>query len=139
MGGQWWDRANLGIFQPATGQRTVISPSAGRLYNASGPNGTCGTEGQVGWGGSQNAWATSDWTATDLQTGTFAGELIQLQFNYGTNAAGNGDGLHFDQLTVTGASWQVPDAQPDACGASLLIFADGFETSDTSRWSQTAP
>jgi hypothetical protein len=139
MGGQWWDRANVGVYDPATGARTLVSPSVGRTYNASGPNGTCGTENQAGWGGALSSWATSDWSAGDLQTGTLAGKLVQLQFNYGTNGGGNGNGLHFDQLTVTNASWQVADGQPNVCGASLLIFADGVETSDTTRWSQTAP
>lgn len=48
-----YDRANVGLFDLATGGRSTIVPNAGRLYtlNPGTPNGTCVTQGQAGWNG----------------------------------------------------------------------------------------
>ncbi|KAB2967942.1 MAG: hypothetical protein F9K18_03570 [Thermoanaerobaculia bacterium] len=136
---QWWDRANVGVYNPATGTRTLVSPSAGRAYNASGIGGTCGTENQAGWAGRTfNTWATSDWSAGALQAATFAGIPVQLQVNYGTDPAVNGYGIRFDRVTVTNAEWQVADAQPDVCSDTMPFFGD-FETGNTSQWSSAVP
>lgn len=136
---QWWDRANVGVFNPATGARTLVTPSAGRLYNASGVGGTCGTEGQAGWADRTfNSWATSDWSSAALQTGTFAGIPTAIQVNYGTDPLVNGYGIRFDRVTMTNAEWQVADAQSDSCVDTMPFFGD-FEEGDTSEWSSTVP
>jgi hypothetical protein len=137
--GGWWDRANVSIFNPATGSRTVVSPSAGRVYNASGVNGVCGTENQVGWAGRTfNSWATSDWSSVALQTGTFAGIPTAIQVNYGTDPLVNGYGIRFDRVTVTNAAWQVDDTQPDVCVDTMPFLAD-FEEGNLSEWSSSQP
>jgi hypothetical protein len=136
---QWWDRANVGVFNPATGARTLVTPSAGRLYNASGVGGTCGTENQGGWAGRTfNSWATSDWSSAALQTGVFAGIPTAIQVNYGTDPLVNGYGIRFDRVTLTNAEWQVADTQPDSCVDTMPFFGD-FEEGDTSEWSSTVP
>jgi len=138
--GGWWDRANVSIFNPATNARTVVVPSGGRLYNASGVNGVCDTTGQVGWAGRTfNSWATSDWSSGALQTGVFAGIPTAIQVNYGTDPLVNGYGIRFDRVTVTNAHWQVADTLPDSCVADPMPFLADFEEGDFSEWSATQP
>ena len=62
-GTSWFDRANLALYDPADGSRTPVSPSGGRTYLASGPNGACVTAGQPGWAGPGPGWLQSTWTA----------------------------------------------------------------------------
>ena len=117
-GGVWYDRANIGIYEVATGNRTPVSPSGGRLYNASGANGNCGTTGQGGWADAQTTWGASSWNASALGSAGFAGDLVQLDVRYGTDASLNGFGFHFDQVFLTDFSEQVADGQSDSCGCS---------------------
>jgi len=143
-GGQWWDRANIGVVDAATGARTLVTPSGGRAYNASGIGGVCGTEGQPGWAGGNTAptfdtWATSSWSSAALQTGTLAGVPGYLEVRYGTDPAVNNYGFRFDDLTLTDAEVETADTQSDVCGASNLIFIGDFETGDTSQWSSVVP
>jgi hypothetical protein len=116
-GSTWYDRANIGLVEVATGKRTPVSPSGGRLYNASGANGTCGTEGQAGWAGSATGWAQSTWTATALGSAANAGKLLQLDVRYGTDGSLEGFGFHFDQVRLTNFDLQVGDGQTDTCAA----------------------
>jgi hypothetical protein len=115
----WYDRANVGRYDVATGVRTPVSPSGGRGYNASGANGTCGTTGQPGWAGSATSWAQSTWTANALGSAGAAGDLIQLDVRYGTDSVLQGFGLHFDEVTLTDVDVQVADTQSDSCVPSM--------------------
>lgn len=125
-GGQWWDRANLSAVTQANGNATLLTPSGGRTYNASGVGGSCGMGSEAGWGGVANSWAESSFTANALQAPTLAGQLLKLRMRYGTDSSVAGDGLRFDQLVLTNVRLQVADAQPDVCGAVPLL-RDGFE------------
>ncbi len=138
-GGQWWDRANAGFVDAVTGTRTLVTPSSGRAYNASGTGGTCGTDGQAGWANAADSWATSSWTSTALQTGTLAGKAAYLEMRYGTDESVNGFGFRFDDITLTNLDVEVADSQSNSCGASTYVFADDFETGNTQEWSQTSP
>ncbi|MFN7964048.1 MAG: hypothetical protein U0002_22485 [Thermoanaerobaculia bacterium] len=137
-GGQWWDRANIGIRPIGSETRTLVTPSTGRLYNASGIGGTCGTENQAGWAGVNATWATSTWDATALQSATFATQPIQLEVRYGTDSSVNNFGFRVDEVQLTNVDVQVADAQSDVC-TSTVIFLDGFESGNTSAWAQTVP
>ena len=132
--GSWYDRANIGLVDPVSGSRSLIEPSSGRDYDASGANGTCGTTGQRGWAGSQQTWATSTFDPTALSASGIAGDLVQLDLRYGTDGGLHLDGFWFDEATLTDVDVQTQDAQTDVCGPAALIFADGFESGDTSRW-----
>ena len=136
--GSWYDRANVGVVD--SGERTLISPDGGRLYNAdsNGPGnyGGC-NEPEEGWAGTEDTWDTSSWTAAALQSGVFAGRFVQLEVTYGTDAALAERGFWFDQVTVTDLDLAVDDAQSDACAGPGVIFADGFESGGTSSWSST--
>lgn len=134
----WYDRANVGVYDLDTGVRTLVEPSAGRPYNASGPNGNCGTDGQDGWADSMPTWAVSEFDAGALDAGTIAGDLIQLDIRYGTDPLEHPRGFWFDEVTVTKVSLQGVDTFTNACGPGL-VFADGFESGDTTVWSRTVP
>ncbi len=136
--GQWWDRANIGIRPVGSSIRTVVEPSSGRPYNAESIGGTCGTDGQDGWAGASPSWDDSVWTSTALQTGTFAGQLIQLEVRFGTDASVNNFGFRFDELTLTDVDLFTADTQSNFC-ASNLLFSDGFETGNTNNWSLVFP
>ncbi len=139
-GGTWYDRANVGIVD-ADESRTLLTPDGGRLYNAdsSGP-GTYGgcNEPEEGWADVFPTWAESTWSASAFGGVAPAG-LAQLEVIYGTDPLANDDGFRFDEVTVTDVGLQVADTQGDACLAPNAIFADGFESGDTSAWSTTVP
>jgi hypothetical protein len=119
MSDAWYDRANIGIFDVASGARTLIVPSGGRTYLASGPNGTCGTGGQQGWAGPGPDWLQSTWTATDLGAPSLAGRKVRLDIAYGTDSSVSLVGFWFDEVTVTNAYVQGPDQQSDVCPVDL--------------------
>ncbi len=137
--GPWYDRANVGVYDPADGSRDLIEPSSGRDYNAMGANGNCGTNGQRGWGGTMQSWASSTFDAAALGSASIAGDPIQLDVRYGTDSGLHLDGFFYDEVTVTNADHQVEDTQPDVCAPPSFIFADGFESDDTSAWTSTTP
>ncbi|MGH9464630.1 MAG: hypothetical protein ACRD0X_03220, partial [Thermoanaerobaculia bacterium] len=134
-GAVWYDRANIGLFDLETGVRTPVNPDGGRLYNASGANGTCGTANQNGWAAAMTAWDDSTWSAAALQSSAFAGKLAQLHVYYGTDPLVNGFGFHFDEVQLTNFDLQVADGESDVCDDPVLLFADGFESGDTGGWS----
>ncbi len=117
----------------------MVTPNAGRAYNASGIGGVCGQVLQGGWAAANTGWGSSSWDATALQSTTFAGQLVQLELRYGIDAGGNDFGFHFDEVTVTNVDVEVPDNQTNSCAALPPFFADGFETGNTSGWSSTVP
>jgi hypothetical protein len=139
-GGTWYDRANVALVG-ASGARTVVNPSAGRLYNASngGPGQYTGcNDGEMGWAALNNTWGTSSWSAANFGAMSPAG-LVQIEVTSSTDAALANRGFWFDEVNVTDLSLQVADTQSNACGVNNLIFADGFDGGDTSIWSLTDP
>ncbi|MDH3404237.1 MAG: hypothetical protein OEP45_11515, partial [Acidobacteriota bacterium] len=122
--GVWYDRANIGVSEVATGTRTPVSPDGGRLYNASGANGTCGTTGQGGWADAATNWASSSWSAAALGSAGFAGQAVQLDVRYGTDGSLNGSGFRFDEVTVTDVSFPGDDGQSDTCTPGCTVDAD---------------
>ncbi|MCP4664546.1 MAG: hypothetical protein GY856_54875, partial [bacterium] len=121
---EWYDRANIGIVDVATSSRTLVSPDGGRLYNATGTNGTCGTSGQDGWADAATTWAASTFSAAALGSAGYAGEEIQLDVRYGTDASLNGYGFRFDEVTVTDVSSLGADGQGDSCGCEVPADCD---------------
>jgi len=133
-GTTWYDRANVGVVDVATSSRTPVSPDGGRLYNASGANGNCGTTGQPGWADAATTWAPSSWSAGALGSVGIAGQDAQLDIRYGTDFIINGYGFRFDEVTLTDVSLYGPDAQPDVCVECVIntdcdngMFCDGAE------------
>jgi hypothetical protein len=133
--GQWYDRANVGVVPSSTGSRTAVSPDGGRLYNASGVNGNCGTSGQAGWADTASTWVSSSWSAAALGSAGLADDAVQLDIRYGTDELIQGDGFRFDQVTVTDVWDLVADAQEDNCEFVCTenadcdngLFCDGAE------------
>lgn len=134
--GQWWDRANIGLVNSSNGTRTVLVPSSGRGYQASGVNGVCGTTGQAGWAGLQNTWAASNWSAAALASQ--ANIPGKLEIRYGTDELVNGDGFRWDGLTLTDFDIVAADAHSNSC-TSPVIFIDGFVSGNASAWSAIVP
>ena len=113
----FYDRANAGIFDPATGGRTTIVPDGGRLYNASGTGGVCVTSGEPGWNGPGPAFLPSSWSATALGASALAGRMVRLDLAYGTDPLVEGTGFQFDEVTLTNFELQVADKTSDSCPA----------------------
>ncbi len=119
--GVWYDRANVGLYDLGTGSRTLVTPSGGRAYNASGANGTCGTDGQGGWAGTMDSWSPSAWTSTALKSAEFSGKRIQLDVRYGTDPLEHGFGFRFDEVTLTDLALVVPDTQKNSSTLGVCV------------------
>jgi hypothetical protein len=111
----WYDRANVGVFDLATGSRDTVVPSGGRPYLAEGPNGVCATGGQPGWAGPGPAWLESSWTATDLDAAARSGRKVQIDVAYGTDPLVSLTGLQIDEVTLSDFEIQGPDGQEAVC------------------------
>src|SRR6185295_18251566 len=114
-GGIWYDRANVGLVNQSTGARTVVSPSAGRLYNASGNAAMACVGGEAGTAAS---WASSSWTPANLNA---AGQTVKVEVRYGTDSSVAGDGFRYDEVTLTNFDRQVADVQSDTCCAPITV------------------
>lgn len=118
----YFDRANVGLKDLATGARTTISPDGGRLYEAFGPNGVCATQNQPGWAGLGLGFQTSNWSSAALNPGgAFTGKPVKLDVAYGTDTNLSLTGFQFDQVTLTNFEHQGPDAQADVCRACTAL------------------
>jgi len=118
--GFFYDRANVGIIDEATGQRTVIAPDGGeRVYNASGgnPDDSACTNLEGGWAGPGPGWMTSTWSSTALGAASFAGQPIRLSVRNGTDGSASLVGLWFDQVTLTDVDFVGADTHSDVCTA----------------------
>ncbi len=137
QGTTWYDRANVGIH--VGGSRSLVSPDSGRLYDAGGANGTCGTSGQGGWASAATTWASSGFSAAALGSAGLAGQAVRLDVRYGTDAGLNGTGFRFDEVTVTDVSFQIPDAQDDTCNCDSdaecddSLWCNGTETCNVGK------
>ncbi len=112
--GLWYDRANVHIVDLDTNQHTLVAPSSGTAYNASGNAGAqlCHLSGQNGWAGDLGGFALQTF---DLSA--FAGRRIQVEINYDTDEGLNLEGIYVDEVTITRAAGATPPADPqaDAC------------------------
>ena len=111
----FYDRANVGLHDVIAGERTTAVPDGGRLYDASGPNGTCVTNGERGWSGVGVPFAASSWSANALAATGLAGRRLRLSVGYGTDPNFEGTGFQLDRVTLTDFELQVPDARSDVC------------------------
>ena len=111
----FYDRANVGLHDVIAGERTTAVPDGGRLYDASGPNGTCVTNGEAGWSGAGVPFAASSWSSNALAAAGAAGRRVKLSVGYGTDPNFEGSGLQFDRVTLTDFELQVPDVRSDIC------------------------
>lgn len=135
-----WDRANFAI-RTVDGRRLVVDPDSGRLYNinpSANPQFDACTARENGFGAVQSSWAASNWSATAMDSSSLAGTVAQIEVRYGTDSAENDRGFSFDHLGLNNVMLEVPDAQLN-CSAVVQIFADGFETADTSAWDHSVP
>lgn len=111
-----YDRANVGLFDPASGVRTTITPTGGHLYDIPTPvgGGACVVEGQAGWAG-VSPFMSSSFNSGALGLPANAGKRLRLDVAYGTDPTASLAGLQFDEVTLTDFDLQVPDAHTDTC------------------------
>ncbi|HEV2852265.1 MAG TPA: hypothetical protein VHC97_05615 [Thermoanaerobaculia bacterium] len=120
--GGFFDRANVGLRDQATGGRTTVVPDGGRLYTASGPNGVCATAGQPGWAGLGPLFQQSTWSTGALNPASaFTGKIVTLDVAYGTDTTASLAGFQLDEVTLTNFEEQVPDRQSDVCRVCTSI------------------
>jgi hypothetical protein len=68
--------------------------------------------------------ASGTWTLTLVDLTAYSGELAKVGFYHqGAHALSTGAGWYVDEIGITG----------------IIIFTDGFESGDTSAWSNTVP
>ncbi len=97
----------------------LIEPYDG-IINSSSSNPMAG---QPGWCGDPRPW-----TRFVVDVDDYAGDTVHFRFRLGTDASVDHPGWDIDDLLVQSC---VPAGTP--------FFADGFESGDTSAWSQTVP
>jgi hypothetical protein len=78
-----------------------------------------------------DAWCgdPQDWLRSVVDLDAYAGETVQFRFRLGTDSSVSHPGWDIDDV------W-VQSCVPDDPG---LIFTDGFESGDTTLWSNTVP
>jgi hypothetical protein len=112
----FYDRGNVGIIN-AQGQTAIVSPDGGRLYNAS--NNYTGCNNGPGWATSVsqpiNTWAQSSWSSSALGGASYAGQEVQVEVAYGTDALNSHEGFQFDQVRLTNVLLKGPDQQSNVC------------------------
>lgn len=115
-GGAWVD----------IGQLSTV-PYDGMLFN----NNTIPT--REAWSGTQTTWRSA---TVDLGT-SFNGQEMQFRFRMVCDTGAANVGFWVDDISVTNATWLEGLVCDAGCGGP--IFADGFESGDTSAWSATSP
>lgn len=76
----------------------------------------------------QNAWCgdPQDWLESIVDLDAYAGQTVQFRFRLATDSS------------VSREGWYIDDVKVQSCPDSL-IFADGFESGDTTAWSSDMP
>jgi hypothetical protein len=143
-GGFWYDRANVGLVEDATGTRTVVAPDGGRTYNASGGNpadNAC-TNLEGGWASAGPAWVQSTWSPAALGAASLAGIPVRLSVRYGTDTLQSLVGFWFDEVTLANVLLAGPDGQPDTCAQPDLqvtnVVATNAKPKEGDRVTMTA-
>jgi hypothetical protein len=79
----------------------------------------------------RNAWSGDNgaWQKVQVDLADFAGTSVNFRWRFGCDSSVSDEGWYVDDVRIF---------VPQACTGGLL-FADGFESGDTSAWSQTAP
>lgn len=78
--------------------------------------------------GGENAWCgdPQDWLQSVVELDAWAGQTVQLRFRLATDSS------------VGRPGWWIDDVTVQSCGSGDL-FTDGFESGDTSAWSDVMP
>jgi hypothetical protein len=79
----------------------------------------------------QDAWCGDprDWSLYQVDISAYAGQSVQLRFRMATDTSVGGEGWYVDDVRVI---------TPTECN-NTDVFADGFESGDTSAWTNTSP
>ena len=77
-----------------------------------------------------NAWCgdPQPWLRSVVDLDAYAGDTVRFRFRIGTDNV------------VDHPGWDIDDVRVQSCVPAVPpFFADGFESGDTSAWSQTVP
>jgi len=77
-----------------------------------------------------NAWCgdPQPWLRSVVDIDAYAGETVQFRFRLGTDTS------------VSHPGWDIDDVLVQSCvPAEPPFFADGFESGDTTAWTETVP
>lgn len=119
-GASWFDiLAGNGGSIPANTMRFIQGSYSLTLNSSSNPIG-----GRQAWSG-----ASSGWEQVIVDLADFAGQSVLFRWRLGCDSSVSDIGWWVDDVNVL---------QGSNCD-SAAIFEDGFESADTSRWSQTVP
>lgn len=132
----FYDRANAGIVT-AAGQRTIISPDGGRLYNAFIDYTGCNNG--HGWATSDsqpvNLFAASSWSAAALGAAGYGTQEVQIELTNGSDTLQTLEGFQFDQVRLTNVLLTQPDQQSDVCPALVVVVEESApQVAYTSGW-----
>ncbi len=131
-GSDYWDRANVGVVDAVSGDRTLVIPDGGRVYDVpdNSPNGACVTAGQAGWDGSTPGFPTgfylATWSAGALHSADLASSPAYLQISYGTDEILALKGFDFDEVTLTNFYVVTPDSHSDDCALATQVGPAGL-------------
>jgi len=80
----------------------------------------------------QDAWCGDprEWSLYQADLSAYAGQTVSIRFRFATDTSVNHEGWYVDDVRVI---------TPTDCIGADLIFADGFESTDTSAWTSTTP
>jgi len=110
----WYDRANVHLIDLVSNEHTLLTPTAGLPYNASGneDGGLCHVPGENGWAGSFPVFNSVTFDLSPWQ-----GRRIQIELNYNSDEGDDREGIYFDDITLTNVtSATLPsDAQSNSC------------------------
>jgi choice-of-anchor B domain-containing protein len=108
---------------------TILALDQGYPGTFQATDDACGfNEGDPSFTGTNLTW--SEYTA-DLSG--LAGEEIQVRWIFSTDGFQTQEGWYLDDIAVTDVG------VPGKCSANPVLFADGFESGDSSAWSATQP
>jgi hypothetical protein len=128
----FYDRGNVGIINEV-GQTAIVTPSSGRAYNAL--NTYTGCNNGPGWATSVaqpvNTWAQSSWSAAALGAANYAGQEVQIEVAYGTDALNAAEGFQFDQVRLTNVLLKGPDQQSNDCNRPPNAVDDAAATTSS--------
>ncbi len=121
-GGSYWDG---GVIQYST-NGAVWNDAAALITDGASYNGTLEAGNPLG---AVSAYVDNSfgYTSTKLDLSGLAGQSFQFGFRIGTD------------LFVGDLGWLIDDVRIYQCVEAGSIFADGFESGNTSRWSSTVP
>ncbi|OGF63435.1 MAG: hypothetical protein A2Y62_07305 [Candidatus Fischerbacteria bacterium RBG_13_37_8] len=117
--GYWWDRAQIHAVNSTTSDRTLLTPTLGKLFKT-GPwydyPEYCNAIGTTpGWAG-QATTPDRTWLASGgFNLAALAGEKLRLELKMFTDEGGSYENIYIDDMTLTNVKYEGCDVRTDSC------------------------